>query len=51
MAGRVATGESFTISKDRIFLFLSDRNEIREYDIHEKFIRKIIKDFPLKAPK
>ncbi len=33
MAGGVVTGEGFTLSKDRIFLCLPERYEIREYDI------------------
>jgi hypothetical protein len=38
-------------SKDKIFLSIPDRYEIREYDLNGDTLRKIRRDFPLKPPR
>lgn len=43
-------GEGFTLSRDKIFLCLPDRYEIREYDIEGKTLRKIRRDLHLRPP-
>lgn len=42
------TGSGFNVSKNRIFLSLSDKYEIREYDSEGKCLRKIRRDLALK---
>lgn len=46
----VGAGYGFTASKDKIYLCLQDRYEIREYNIEGGCLRKIIRDLKLKPP-
>jgi len=49
--GGGVAGAGFNKCKDRIFLPLPDRYEIREYNLNGKCLRKIRRDFPLKPPR
>lgn len=44
----VGTGLGFNVIRDKIFLTLSDKYEIREYDFEGKCLRKTKRDLPLK---
>ncbi|MEW6457029.1 MAG: 6-bladed beta-propeller [Acidobacteriota bacterium] len=43
-------GGAFKLSKDKIYLSLPEKYEIREYDLNGKTLRKIIRNVSLKSP-
>lgn len=46
----VGAGSGFTVSKDKIYLCLTDIYEIREYNLEGRCLRKIRRDLKLKPP-